>query len=62
MTNTLYYGAAALGVLGLFIGLPNLDTFLIDFTQFGVTAITMMRLGLLLLMFHFLSRASGGES
>lgn len=33
-------------IIGLIIGLPNLNSFFIDFTQFSSTAITVMRLGL----------------
>lgn len=37
---------AALFIVGLIIGLPNMNTFVVDFTQFGGTAISIMRLGL----------------
>lgn len=37
---------AGIIIIGLIIGLPNLDSFLIDFTQFGSTSINIIRLGL----------------
>lgn len=46
-------------VIGLIIGLPNLNSFFIDFTQFSTSAITVMRLGLTAIFVWLLAGGRG---
>lgn len=45
MTDALDIGVGIF-IIGLIIGLPQIDTFLVNFTEMSSIAINMMRLGL----------------
>lgn len=56
MANTLLNIGVGITLLGLVVGMPQLDTLLVDFTQFGTLTITLMRLGVTTVAFYFIAQ------